>query len=259
MNKNIIYIAVGIFMIMVVVVFYPSDEEPAEPIHKEVIKDEPTVEKEAPVEVVYEEPKEIIAESNDEQTVQKALIQEKSISSDDGFVQNIYTSDVVDIYNLEIEEKEITLFSTIDNKNKHSISLKSSHKIKSILPDGKQIILNGDLEYKGEKTQFTLSFNEYYKDYIHYTYIEVTNKDTNETASCDGSFLGAMSPEYRYFITLDFYGYALSCYMDSQEEDTTENKKNMFAKDLNISTSKNLPPIKEKTLDTFFNQNNSKE
>ncbi len=253
MDKKYIYILVVVIIVMLTFLLYPIDQEQSKPILEETIKVE-TLKEEEPIEITYETQMQIV-EKNDKEPVERDTVKEMSLPKDNGFVPNIYTSDVMDIYNLEVEEKTVTLFNAIDNKNKYSISLKSSQKITSILPEAKYIQINGTLEDDDKKSQFTLSFNEYYKDYTQYSYLEVTNKETNITATCDGSFLGAIEPQYRYFITLKLYDEVLSCYMNS-EEDINE-KGYQVPKDFNIS-NKTLPPMKERTVDDFFKTNQTK-
>lgn len=239
-----IVLVVSLFLLLVIIL-YPSNDESVEPIKKEIIKQSQVKEKKT-TEVIYTNSiEEEEVESIKEIVTQKLIIQEEN-----GFVQNIRISDIADIYNLKVENKTITLFSTIDNKNRYSISLKSSKKITSALPKSKYIIINGMIEEDGIQSKFSLSFNEFYKEYSYHSYLEITNKESNTTARCDGSFLGAISPEYRYRITLNVYGEVLSCYMNSQEENTDKNE-NKFTKEFNIINTK-LPTIEEKTVNQFF-------
>ena len=256
MNKYIIYPSIAVtILILITIIFYlkkPEPEHQTKIKQKSPQKIELNQENNSP-EIIYDESLKIVEESKTTQNNQHIETKQPIQQQDENFVQNINTFDTADMYNFQLEEKTITLSSTTDNKSNYSISLKSSQKITSVLPKGTYILLNGTLEHHGEKSKFSLSFNEHYKEYTQYSFIEVTHKQTNTVARCDGSFLGGILPNYRYFITLELSGDTLLCYINSQEEDNYENE-NRFTKELNISNTK-LPPIKEGTPNGLFQKN----
>jgi len=245
-NKIIVYVSLLIFVVGLSFVFSEEEivPEPIKIVSPSLIENE---EKNIPI--VYEK-KEISVspiivqntkKNNDQNILKDISLKKEPIQKEQ--IQNIKISDI-DPYNMKIKEETITLSSTSDKNNKYAVFLKSSQKIISVLPGGKYILLNGTIEEDSRQSKFSFSLNEHYKNYIEYTYIEVTNKEFNTTISCDGSFLSGVDPDYKYFLKLDISGDMLSCYIDGEEENNYS-KDNKLLRDLNIS-NKILPTIKEK-------------
>ena len=230
MNKNINYVLVSVVVVVLAFILYPTQQAESKPIQKEIIKVEPQKEKEETVEVINEESpkvqKEVKKIEPKGETILKVEEEEDiEIKDENKYIKNIRISDLADIYDLQLREETVTLYSSSDKDNKYDISLKSSQKITSPLPGGRYILLNGTLEEDGKQSKFSLSFNEHYKDYTQYSYIEVTNKESNTIASCDGSFLSGITSEYRYNLQCDLYGDMLSCYVESEKEMPDVTKK----------------------------------
>jgi len=225
MNKYINYILVATSALVMTVLFYLSDDKTSIPIQTDVIQKKTLKE---PIEIVYDESPNIKHEVK--------TIESREVKDENKSIKNIRISDLADIYNLQLKEETTTLYKSSDKNNRYTISLKSSQKITSVLPGGRYILLNGILEEAGVQSKFSLSFNEHYKDYTQYAYIEVTNKDTNTTASCDGSFLSGITPEYKYSLRCDISGDMLSCYIESEKE--VEEILNIFDKE-NINKLRN--------------------
>ncbi len=241
MSKYINYILAAVVTIMLAIVFYPSDQESSRPIQKEITLNEPIKQEENTLEVTYEEPiknQEVkkVKPKKEEIILKVEAIKPIEINDEKKSIKNIRISDLADIYNLQLKEETTILYKSSDKNNRYDISLKSSQKITSVLPGGRYILLNGTLEEDGKKSNFSLSFNEHYKDYTQYSYIEVINKDTNITATCDGSFLSGITPEYKYSLRCDLSADMLSCYIEGEEQ--MLNILNLIDKNMDIKLDK---------------------
>jgi len=181
------------------------------------------------VEVIYEEPPKVQKETKKVEIKERDYIQELQllnpieIKDENKSIKNIHISDLADIYDLQLKEETITLYKSSDKSNRYDISIKSSQKITSVLPEGRYILLSGTLEEYGKESKFSLSFNEHYKEFTEYSYIEVSNKELNTIASCDGSFLSGITSEYKYSLKLDLSGDMLSCYIKSEDKSIETN------------------------------------
>ncbi len=167
-----------------------------------------------------EVPKEILIESVVTKPKIKYTEKEKSKVIEDKktteVVQNIILDELEQ--NVITKKEETTLYKNKDGL--YSITMKSDVKIIDTATGASYIVLNGTLNVAGIQEKFTMSFNEYYEEYLDNIYIKVTNSETKVTAKCDGTFLSGVSSEYTYNIGLDISGELLSCYVVNEKRRT---------------------------------------
>ncbi|MCK5294282.1 MAG: hypothetical protein KAJ49_06485 [Arcobacteraceae bacterium] len=250
-TKKIIFYAPLFILVVIGIGFLFFDEdkipEPIKIVQPKIIEQKEKTIIEIQYDIPKQEPKKEIVVVTKVVTkyIEKPILKKESKQQTKKVVKNIKLSDI-DPYNLKTKEETVELSSTTDKNNKYTISLKSSQKIISTLPGSRYILLNGTVEEDSIKSNFSLSFNQYYKEYIEYISLEVKNNDTNITSSCDGSFLSGVESDYRYNLQCSLYGEMLSCYVEEEEESTNINNTKL-PKDFKIS-DKEIPSIKNNTI-----------
>lgn len=133
-------------------------------------------------------------------------------------------------------DKFIILHSTISEKGKYSLRFISDKEInpnKSIIS---YILVSGNIEDKDSNTDiFSLSLDENYIYNLNSITLEITNNETKEINSCDGTFLNTILPEFSYHIQIDIKDDFTHCYIKSQSEGKNGKKfDNKLINDLNF-------------------------
>lgn len=192
-----------------------------------------------------EKPKEIIKERIITKTITK-YVEKKDVKEEPKeLIKEKVTNIFIDEnYEVKTKDETSTLVERDDKNKKYKVSLISDKTIISTPNGAAYIVLNGTIYNDGDKNRFSLSFNEYYKDYLNSVYIQVINKDLDIKASCDGSFLSGVNSNYSYDIGVDISGDSLFCYIISEKENTP-----ILESILSENKVKSLEDIKDLDLD----------
>lgn len=165
-----------------------------------------------------EEPREIIKEKIITKTFIK-YIEKKDIEETQKDIEKKATNIFVnENHEVKTKDETSTLVERDDESKKYKVSVISDKTITSTPTGASYIVLNGIIYNQGEENSFSLSFNEYYKEYLNSVYIQVTNIKLDIKASCNGSFLSGVNSAYSYDIGIDISGDSLSCYIISEKE-----------------------------------------
>jgi len=225
-------------------------------IKEDIKEDIKIIEKKENKIIQKNEPTEIIKEKIVTKTITK-YIEKKDIEEiqkeDEEKPTNIF---VDENYNVKTKDETSTLVERDDKSKTYKVSVISDKTITSTPTGAAYIVLNGTIHNQGEENTFSLSFNEYYKEYLSSVYIQVTNKQLDIKAKCDGTFLSGASSDYSYDIGIDIYGDSLSCYIVSEKERPNIEEilsKNKIGSLENIKDSIKLDINKEKPTNTKLN------
>jgi len=203
-DKPKVFLVGGIVVLLLVYFFYPEEE-----YHPEAIKVvQPHIEKEVESEYVYEdepkvkdELKTIIPKS------QNREIEEKIIEPKEQKV-------------IEIEKKEVVLFSTKDFSGRYTINLVSD--IEVVVKNRnmtRYVVLRGKLEEDSVVNQFNMSLSQdYIEEMEHLKFVVNDVTDENRKLQTDAYFLSDLDINTDYEIKLDITEDTISGYIVSFQE-----------------------------------------
>lgn len=118
---------------------------------------------------------------------------------------NIFLNDLKN-YEIQTKNETTTLVQRREETKKYSVSVVTDKAITATASGAGYIVLNGILNDEGNENKFSLSFNEYYTNYLDSISIQVTNNQTKTLSKCYGTFLSGASSNYTYEIGIDISG-----------------------------------------------------